>query len=224
MIEALAQRDPNQMDGLKQGYTTGKSRSEHQEHRAIAEVGKAACPTRTVVPANRNVIRVSRAQPAEGKCNRNEQDTTGQRSGTPVERLDQEIDHWRKEERAKWRGGLNDTNGEPPILCVVMLRYQERDDNESTSSLRQSNHNPVPEGELPQVLRNAHAKEAGRHEENPTKNNRARTEIIGQFTEQHAADAPTEHAEHIRHRNHRPRPAEFGFDRLEKQAERIHAD
>src|SRR5262245_57871051 len=105
-----------------------------------------------------------------------------------------------------------------------MLGYEERDNNESASSLRQPNHNSVPQRELPQILRNAHAKEAGRHQENSSKNDLARTVIVSQFTEQHAADAPTEHANHVRHSNHRSRPAEFCFDWLKKQAERVHAD
>src|SRR5262249_23054459 len=90
-----------------------------------------------------------------------------------------------------------------------MLRHEERDNNESTSSLRQTNHDSVPQGELPQVLRSAHAKETGRHQENSSKNDPARTVIVGQFTEQHTADAPTEHANHVRHCNHRTRPTEF---------------
>ena len=174
--------------------------------------------------ASRNIIRVAGAQPAEGKCNRNEQDTARQRSGAPVVRLDQKIKHRGKEKRAQRRSGLNYTNGKTPILCVVMLRYEERDDHEATGSLRQPDHDPVPEGELPQILRYAHAKETGRHEENSSKNDPARTEIVGQFTEQHAADAPAEHAKHVGHRNHCARPAESGFDGLEKQAERVHAD
>src|SRR5262249_33878835 len=107
---------------------------------------------------------------------------------------------------------------------LVMLGYEERDNNESTSSLRQPNHYSVPEGELPQILRNAHAKETGGHQENSSKNDPARTVIVGQFTEQHAADAPPEHANHVRPSNDRTRPAEFCFDRLKKQAERVHAD
>src|SRR5262245_15225940 len=178
------------MDGLKQRDATGKSRRKQQQHRAIPEVGKTVSPIRSIVLAGRNVIRVSCAQPCQRQRNRNEQDTARQGSSTPVEHIDQEINHRRKEKRAQRRSGQDYANDQPTILCVVMLRYKKRDNNESTSSLRQPNHDSVPQGELPQILRNAHAKETRRHQENSSKNDPARTVIIGQFTEQDAADAP----------------------------------
>src|SRR5438093_1071459 len=57
-IETLAHRERHEMGALKQGYATGKSRSEHQEHRAMAQIGKAASPTHPVTPASQKGIRV----------------------------------------------------------------------------------------------------------------------------------------------------------------------
>src|SRR5439155_26057731 len=123
-----ADRERNEMRALKQRYATGKSRSEHPEHRAMAQIGKAASPTRPVTPASQSGIRVARPQPRERQRNRNEQETARQRSGTPVERLDQKIKRRGKQERTQGRGRLNYTDGQPPFLCVVMLRAGGRND------------------------------------------------------------------------------------------------
>src|SRR5207247_8875666 len=135
-----------------------------------APIGEPASPTRRVTPASQKGTRDARPEPRERQRNRNEQETARQRSGTPVERLDQKIKRRGKEERTQGRGRLNYTNGQPPFLCVVMLRDEERNDHESTSSHRHPDHNPVREGQLPQILRKAHAEETGRHEENSSEN------------------------------------------------------
>jgi hypothetical protein len=73
-------------------------------------------------------------------------------------------------------------------------------------------------------LRKAHAEKTSRHEKNPCKNDRAGTQVVGQFTKEDAAYSPAEHAKHVRHRGGGPRPPEFRLDGPQKQAERIHAD
>ena len=208
-IEAFAQGDPDQMHGLKQTYAAGKSRGEQQDHRTIAQVRKTACPTCALPPGGRNIIRVARAEPAEGKSHRQQQDTAGQSGGAPIEPLDQEVKQRGKEHRAQRRGRLYDTNSEPSSIGFVVLGDQERDDHESGRSLRQPDQNPVRERQLPQVLRKAHTEKTSGHQKNPGKNDPAGAQIVGQFTKEDTADSPAEHAEHVRHRGNGPRPAEF---------------
>src|SRR5262249_51960584 len=81
------------MNGLTQRDATGKSGSKQQQHRAIPEVGKTVSPIRSIVFAGRNVIRVTCAQPCQRQRNRNEQDSARQGSSTPVEHVDQEVNH-----------------------------------------------------------------------------------------------------------------------------------
>ncbi len=204
------------MDGLKQTDAAGKSRGEHHDHWTIAQVGKAASPTGALAPGRCTIMRVARAQPAEGKCHREEQDTAGQGRGAPIEPLDQEVNQrWRKH-RAQRRGRLDHADGEPTTIGFVVLGDKERNDDESGRPLRQADENPVRERELPQVLRKPHAEKTGRHEEDPWKNDSARAQIVGQFAEEDAAYSPAEHAEHVRHGGGGPRPAEFRLDGSQK--------
>ena len=204
------------MHGLKQTYTAGKSRREHHDHRTIAQVGKAACPSRSIPPAGRGIDRIARAEPSQGKCHRKQQDTAGQCRGAPIEPFDQEVKQWRKEKRAQRRGRLYDANGEPAAIGLVVLGDQQRDDHQSAGAFGQADHDAVGERQLPQILRKGHAEKAGRHEQNPWKNDAARAQVVGPFTKEDAAHSPAEHAKHVRQRGRRARPAEFRLDGPQK--------
>jgi hypothetical protein len=90
-IEAFAQGDPDQMYGLEQTYTARKSRCEQQDHRTITQLRKTFSPTYPIAPGGRGIIRIARTEPTERKCQRQQQDTTGEGGGAPIEPFDQEV-------------------------------------------------------------------------------------------------------------------------------------
>jgi hypothetical protein len=103
------------MYGLKQTYAARKSRREQQDYRTIAQVRKTFSPTCPIAPGVRGIIRIARTEPTEGKCQRQQQDTTGEGGGTPIEPFDQEV---------KQRGKNTGLSGE--AVCMTLTASPRR--------------------------------------------------------------------------------------------------